>query len=279
MEVFTTRAALAEYLNRHRSAGKTIGFAPTMGALHQGHLSLIATAARQTDLVVCSIFVNPTQFTESKDLENYPRPIESDKAKLAESRCDVLFLPAVDEMYGQDEKWHIDLGQLDRLLEGEMRPGHYQGVTQIVKKLFDAVKPDKAFFGQKDYQQVLVIQRMVDQLDIPVELVMCPIVREADGLAMSSRNIHLSTDEHQQALALSRSLNLAAAEFPQKSLAEIRNDALRFLNDSRGVDVEYFEICDSRTLEPAEADAKNGLVALVAARVGKTRLIDNIILR
>src|ERR1700748_298414 len=158
-----------------RSSGKSVGFVPTMGALHQGHLSLLALAQQQTDLVVCSIFVNPSQFNDPKDLEKYPRTIEADTALLEQVKCDVLFYPAVNEIYDDNEQWHLNIGEMEHLLEGKYRPGHYQGVTQVVYKLFNIVKPDKAYFGQKDYQQFLIIRKMVELLNIPVTLVMCPI--------------------------------------------------------------------------------------------------------
>ncbi|MGB4774102.1 MAG: pantoate--beta-alanine ligase, partial [Daejeonella sp.] len=190
MKIVTTRLALSEYLKQRKLEGNIIGLVPTMGALHDGHLSLIEIAKSKTDLVVCSIFVNPTQFTDLNDLKNYPRPVETDINKLEAISCDVLFLPEVEEMYNKDEIWQLDLGGLDQVLEGKIRPGHYQGVTQIVYKLFEIVKPDFAFFGQKDYQQFMVISKMVNLLNMPVKLVVCPIIREDDGLAMSSRNIH-----------------------------------------------------------------------------------------
>lgn len=279
MKIFTSRVALSEYLTKQKSFHKTIGFVPTMGALHEGHLSLIERARNENDLVVCSIFVNPTQFNDPKDLERYPRPIESDIAKLQSAHCDVLFLPEVEEMYAEDEKWSIDLHGLDLILEGKIRPGHYQGVTQIVKKLFDTVNPSKAFFGQKDYQQVMVIAEMVRQHQIPVQLVMCPIVRESDGLAMSSRNVYLSAAEHQQALVLSKALNLARELFADRSIAEIKEEVSRLVNNTPGVTLEYFEICDSQNLQPASAKNGHNLVALIAAKVGQIRLIDNVILQ
>ncbi len=250
-----------------------------MGALHQGHLSLIEIAARNTDCVVCSIFVNPTQFNDPEDLAKYPRPIDADIAMLEQVNCDVLFLPAVQEMYSGDEQWSIDLGYLERILEGRFRPGHYQGVTQIVKKLFDVVQPNKAFFGQKDFQQVKVIMKMVELYSMPVEIVMCPILREEDGLAMSSRNIHLSPSERVEALALSKTLNSTRENFAIKPISQLQQDAESFLQNSEGVELEYFEICNAETLMPAESKDEAGLVALVAAKVGRTRLIDNIIIK
>lgn len=279
LQIFYTRATLRTYLKEQQTLGRTIGFVPTMGALHEGHLSLIKLAAEQTDLVVCSIFVNPTQFNDPKDLEKYPRPVESDIQKLEQSPCDVLFMPQVEEMYQADEKWQLELDGLDEILEGEHRPGHYQGVTQIVKKLFDAVAPDLAFFGQKDFQQFLVIAKMVEKLGLPVKLVMCPIIRESDGLAMSSRNIHLSVQERTAALAISRTLFWMKEQLDKMPLIEIKEQAAARLAQSPGLTLEYLEICDTEHLHPINSENAEKMVALVAAKVGQTRLIDNILLK
>lgn len=280
MKLFTTARDLTQYLEQERAFGKKIGFVPTMGALHAGHLSLIGLARERTEVVVASIFVNPTQFNDPADLEKYPRPKEQDIQKLTQAQCDVLFMPEVGEMYSQaDEHWNLDLKGLDKILEGKSRAGHYQGVTQIVKKLFDLVDPDFAFFGQKDYQQFRVVEEMVNQFKLKTQLVMCPIIREDDGLAMSSRNIHLSPEEHRNALALSRVLRQALAAFDDRPLQEIREDAIIELTSSPGITLEYFEICDGATLAPVDTKEAESIVALVAARVGQTRLIDNIILK
>jgi len=279
LKIFTTRVALSGYISEQKAGGKSVGLVPTMGALHAGHLSLISEARKACDLVVCSIFVNPTQFNDPNDLAKYPRPIEADVEMLKQAGCDVLFMPEVSEMYIEGESWHINLNGLDNILEGKIRPGHYQGVTQIVKKLFDTVMPDKAFFGQKDYQQVKIITELVRQHEIPVQLIMCPIIREDDGLAMSSRNVHLSADEHQRALVLSRALKLAGDIFPNKPIAEVKKEVSQFVNQISGVDLEYFEICDQETLQPVAVKNGRPLVALIAAKVGQIRLIDNVILR
>jgi len=279
LKIFTLKQDLSAYLLDLKSQGDTVGFVPTMGALHQGHLSLIDIARASCDTVVCSIFVNPTQFNDPKDLEKYPRPVEADIEKLKTEGCDVLFLPSTDEMYAANETWHIDLGYLENILEGEFRPGHYQGVTQIVKKLFDVVTPDKAFFGQKDYQQVMVINKMVEIFKMPVEIIMCPILREADGLAMSSRNIHLSATERKQSLALSQSLLDAKRNFTMSTLEALEQHSAAFLENKEGIKLEYFKICNANTLLPAKSKDEDGLVALGAAKVGATRLIDNIIIK
>ncbi len=279
MKIFTTKKEVGDYLKQLQADGKKVGFVPTMGALHQGHLSLLAKAKQQSDVAVCSIFVNPTQFTDPKDLEKYPRPIEADISKLEQAGCDVLFNPPVSEMYSGLEEWHLDIGELEHLLEGKFRPGHYQGVTQVVNKLFSIINPDVAFFGQKDYQQVMVINRMVELLKLPVKIVMCAIERETDGLAMSSRNIHLSATDRQHALVLYRALQQAKAKYAAgHSLKDIEQQASAIISHEPDTQLEYFEIADGQTLQPATAQSKS-LVALVAARVSHTRLIDNVIIQ
>lgn len=281
MEVFTTKEALKAYLKPLQSAGKKIGIVPTMGALHNGHISLVDLAKAHADTIICSIFVNPTQFTDPKDLEKYPRPIEHDLAMLKDAGCDGVFMPDVKEMYpsGADEDWHIDLGEAEFLLEGEFRKGHYQGVTQIVKKLFDAVEPDIAMFGQKDFQQVLMIKTMVAHLKLPVSIVICPIIREDDGLAMSSRNIHLTAEDRKNALVLSKSLQYVIDNFNSFSLTELEEKAKSFYKNISGVELDYFTIANGNTLKPAKSKDENSLVTLVAAKVGATRLIDNMIIK
>lgn len=279
MKIFTTKHEVEQYLQQLQAAGQSIGFVPTMGALHQGHLSLIAQAKQQAGVVVCSIFVNPTQFTDPNDLEKYPRPIEADIEKLEQAKCDVLFNPPVSEMYAGNESWHLNIGELEHLLEGRFRPGHYQGVMQVVHKLFSIVKPNLAFFGQKDFQQVMVIGKMVSLLNMPVKLVMCPIEREADGLAMSSRNIHLTADDRHHALVLSKALQQAKAEFnSNQSLNAVKEHAENLISSEPGTQLEYFEIADGENLHTATLNSSS-IVALVAARVGSTRLIDNVIIR
>jgi len=276
LKVFKLKAELQQYLETLRNQGKTIALVPTMGALHQGHISLLAQARQNADVVVSSIFVNPTQFTDPKDLEKYPRPIEQDIQKLEQAGCDILFNPEVNEMYVADEQWHLDIGELEFLLEGEFRPGHYQGVTQVVFKLFDIVKPNIALFGQKDYQQYLVIQQMVNLLDLPEKLLMCPILRDDDGLAMSSRNIHLSAEERSNALVLSKALFWLKDHFNRNDISGTQEQAANIIKQQAGVELEYLAVADGETLLPATSQSK-AIVALVAARVSKTRLIDNVI--
>ncbi|MDB5005770.1 MAG: pantoate--beta-alanine ligase [Mucilaginibacter sp.] len=256
---------------------KTIGFVPTMGALHQGHLSLIELSQQYSDEIVCSIFVNPSQFNDPADLEKYPRTIAADINLLEQVNCDVLFNPPVSEIYDGNEHWHLNLGELENLLEGKFRPGHYQGVTQVVYKLFNIVKPDTAFFGQKDYQQFLVISKMVELLNMPVKLVMCPIKRDSDGLAMSSRNIHLTQTDRQHALVLSKTLNWVKDNFEKDNISRLKKEAELMISAEPDVELDYFEIADGDTLHPAD-DTSIKTVALVAAKVGATRLIDNVML-
>ncbi|WP_412466993.1 pantoate--beta-alanine ligase [Pedobacter sp. KLB.chiD] len=281
MEIFKTKAALKAFLQPLKASAKKIALVPTMGALHNGHISLIKLAQQNADIIICSIFVNPTQFTDPKDLEKYPRPIEHDLAMLADAGCNAVFMPNVEEMYptGADEAWHIDLGKAEFLLEGEFRKGHYQGVTQIVKKLFDAVEPDVAMFGQKDFQQVLMIRNMLAYFKLPIIIITCPIIREDDGLAMSSRNIHLSAVDRKHSLVLSRSLQFVIDHFNEYSLRELESKAKAFYHNIDGVELDYFTIANGNTLEPAKSKDEDNLVVLVAAKVGSTRLIDNMIIK
>ncbi len=278
LKVINTIAALKMLLQPIKSAQQKIALVPTMGALHKGHVSLVKIAMQHADVVVCSIFVNPTQFTDPKDLEKYPRPLEHDIKMLEESGCDYVFMPAVSEMYPAPENWHIDLGPAEFLLEGEFRKGHYQGVTQIVKKLFDAVEPDVAFFGQKDFQQVLMIENMVAHFKLPIEIVSCPIIREDDGLAMSSRNIHLSPADRKNSLVLSESLAYVKAHFEEESIEQLLAKAKEIINNTPGVELDYFTIANGKTLMPETDKSAENIVALVAAKVGETRLIDNMLL-
>lgn len=275
MKIFTTKKEIAGYFAN--KDGKVVGLVATMGALHPGHISLIKQAQQSSTEVICSIFVNPTQFNDPKDLEKYPRPIAADISMLEQVGCDILFNPPVNEIYDDNEKWHLDIGDLEHLLEGKFRPGHYQGVTQVVYKLFNIIKPDVAFFGQKDYQQFMVISKMVQLLNLPVKLVMCPIQRESDGLAMSSRNIHLTPEDRKNALILSKTLNWVKNNFDAGNIPVIQQQAEQMLNNQPGIEPEYFEIVDGETLHTATAATQN-IVALVAARAGKTRLIDNMLM-
>lgn len=281
MEIVHTISAFKQLLKPLKKEKLKIALVPTMGALHKGHLSLIEIAKDSADIVVCSIFVNPTQFTDPKDLERYPRPLEHDIKMLTDAGCNMVFMPTVKEMYPTfpvPEDWHLDLGPAEFLLEGEFRKGHYQGVTQIVKKLFDVVEPDIAFFGQKDFQQVLMIRNMVKHFQMPLEIVSCPIIREDDGLAMSSRNIHLSPFDRENSLVLNKALQFVSDNFEKLDLEELLAKAKTMINDTPGVELDYFTIADSESLLPVADKKAHNSVVLVAAKVGQTRLIDNMIL-
>ncbi|RYY06628.1 MAG: pantoate--beta-alanine ligase [Sphingobacteriaceae bacterium] len=278
MKIIKTIADLQNQLQQQQNGSKRVALVPTMGALHSGHLSLIALAKAQAEIVVCSVFVNPTQFTDARDLERYPRPVEADLAKLEQADCDVVFMPEAQEMYPQKEHWHLDIGAIENRLEGRFRPGHYQGVMQIVYKLFMAVKPDLAFFGQKDFQQVRVIEKMTELKNLPVKIVMCPIIRDADGLAMSSRNIHLTAEESKHALILSWALSQLKKSFIKEASEELCKEAIELINIEPMVQLDYLEIVNTQDLDSDITDPDKGIIALVAAKVGQTRLIDNMIL-
>ncbi len=279
METVNTKLSLSQLLEPHRTERRQVAFVPTMGALHDGHLALVAHAKQLADVVVCSIFVNPTQFNDPKDLEKYPRPIEHDIKLLQLADCDILFHPSVDEMYGAGERWNLPLGHLEEVLEGLHRPGHFQGVTQILKKLFDAVQPDIACFGQKDFQQYKVVEYMVNQLKLPLALELCPTVRESGGLAMSSRNVRLTDAGREQALQLYKTLQQTKADLHRKSLDSLCTDAIKTLEGSPGIDVEYFAIFHADNFTPAnETSKERPLVALAAIWVDGVRLIDNLFL-
>ncbi|HEY4899273.1 MAG TPA: pantoate--beta-alanine ligase [Terriglobales bacterium] len=258
---------------------KRLGFVPTMGALHAGHLLLVRESKSQCDVTAVSIFVNPLQFGPTEDFAKYPRTLERDATMLQEQGVDLLFVPSVAEMYPADAKTNVEVVDLSSRLDGASRPGHFRGVTTVVCKLFEIVRPDRAFFGQKDAAQVAVLRKMVRDLDMDVEIVVCPIVREPDGLAMSSRNAYLNPARRQQALVLSRSLQqvksaVGVGERDAQKLAEI---GMRIIAAEPGAKLDYFAIVDADTLEPVATVSRGTLVA-VAAWVGTTRLIDNILL-
>ena len=262
-----------------RRAGKRLGFVPTMGALHQGHISLVRAARMSSDVVAASIFVNPTQFGPNEDLANYPRSFDRDRDMLEREGVELLFAPTAEEMYpGGTVTWVTVEGLSDKL-DGRSRPGHFRGVTTVVAKLFHAVEPDAAFFGQKDAAQVAVIRRMVRDLNMAVEIVVCPIVREADGLAMSSRNAYLTPEQRKQALVLHRSLMRVKklAEGGEQNTSRLLAAGREEFAQDNSVRLDYFEIVDPGTLDPVETVSGSALVA-VAAYLGSTRLIDNILL-
>ena len=257
-----------------------IGFVPTMGALHAGHISLIKESKKQCQKTICSIFVNPTQFNDKKDLERYPRTEKEDVALLTEAECDLVFIPEVNEMYPEKDERTFDFGHLDKVLDGAARPGHFNGVGQIVSKLFDVVKPHKAFFGIKDYQQVLIIRELVRQMKTTIEIVACPISREKDGLAMSSRNTLLTTQERQMASLIPKVMqsipSLKAAGY---SFTEIRQQVVTKFSGN-GYRLDYFIICDANSLvEDEDFTSTHQQVVLIACFVGPIRLIDNLLIQ
>ncbi len=260
-------------------AGKRLGLVPTMGALHEGHLSLMREAKSQCDVTAVSIFVNPLQFGPKEDFAKYPRALEHDAALLQELGVDLLFVPSLAEMYPPGAKTNVEVGDLSGRLDGGSRPGHFRGVTTVVCKLFEIVRPDRAFFGQKDAAQVAVLRKMVRDLDMDVEIVVCPIVRESDGLAMSSRNAYLNAEQRRQALALSRSLQQvkSAVDAGERDAEKLAGIGIQTITSEPGVRLDYFAIVDPDMLDPVAAVSSGTLVA-VAAWVGTTRLIDNVVL-
>ena len=279
MEIISTVAGLREAVAKAKAESLTVGLVPTMGALHAGHISLIERARKECGFVVVSVFVNPTQFNNQNDLLTYPRTVEADCEKLTEAGVDVAFVPTVEEVYPEPDTRVFDLVPVAEVMEGAMRPGHFNGVAQVVSKLFDFVRPDKAYFGEKDFQQIAVIRRMAELEGFDIDIVACPIKREADGLAMSSRNVRLTPQ--QRAIApeihqvLTDNADLALQRIDIETLKEM---VVTELNAIDGMEVEYYEIVDSVTLQPVETweDARHDLVGCVTVWLGDVRLIDNI---
>jgi pantoate--beta-alanine ligase len=276
MILFKEAGTLSEYLNQQRQEGKSIGFVPTMGALHPGHLSLIKKSKNDADLTVCSIFVNPTQFNNADDFQKYPITVEKDIEQLTTTGCDVLFLPSVNEIYPPSyHARHYELGTLETVLEGHFRPGHFQGVCQVVDRLLEIVNPSFLYLGQKDYQQCQVVQQLLQQTGrTSITLVIAPTIREKDGLAMSSRNLRLSEEQRAKAPAIYEALRIAQEKFHTVPVAQIQQDASEQLT-TKGFRVDYFEIVDATTLLPLNGDAQPA-VAVVAAYLDDIRLIDNL---
>ena len=254
-----------------------IGFVPTMGALHKGHISLIEQSKKACAITVCSIFVNPNQFNDKADLARYPRTPEADIKMLEDAGCDILFMPSVEEIYPKADTRVFDFGVVDKVLDGAHRPGHFNGVGQVVSRLFEIVKPHKAFFGLKDYQQVLVIKKMVEQLKLNVEIVACDILRESDGLAMSSRNTLLSADERKAASLIPRIMQEARALSKTMPLTEVKAKLLTEVSTNPILKADYIEFCDADTLQSvSEIKPNQKIICLVAIFSGKIRLIDNL---
>lgn len=268
-------------LKEERRRGKSIGFVPTMGYLHEGHLTLMREAKKRADIVVASIFINPTQFGPNEDLDKYPRNIERDRQMAGEAGVDHLFVPTVDEIYPEGYATYVNVGGgLDGVLCGKNRPGHFRGVATVVAKLLNIVQPDIAFFGEKDWQQLTIIKRMVCDLNIDVEIAQVPTVREKDGLAMSSRNSYLSPQERETALVISRALKQARdmARSGENDAQKIMASLRQMIAEQELIELDYLEICDPVSLNPVE-DIKGDALVAIAARAGSTRLIDNTIIR
>ena len=279
MKLIKTSRELTEFRNFLSEENKTVGFVPTMGALHKGHLSLVEKAEKETDSVIVSIFVNPTQFNDPEDLRNYPSNIGNDLELLRPYRkIDAVFAPSASEMYPVPDTRIFDFGHVDKVMEGSSRKGHFNGVAQIVSKLLSLVKPQKAFFGQKDFQQLVIIKHLVKKLNIGVEIISCPIIRESDGLAMSSRNQLLSPDERKHAALISETLFEAKSKAAEMGVENIKEWLTFTLNSDPLMCVEYFEIVDSVELKSVKSwDQPVVKVGCVAVRLGKIRLIDNLI--
>jgi pantoate--beta-alanine ligase len=264
-------------LNIKLEEGLSIGFVPTMGALHQGHLSLVEMACLQTGFVVVSIFVNPTQFNDKGDLERYPRDLQKDVDLLSTTSCALVFAPDVDEIYPEPDTRQFNFGLIEQVMEGKFRPGHFNGVAQVVSRLFEIVKPHKAYFGQKDFQQLAIISEMVRKLNIPVEIIACPIVREAGGLAMSSRNMLLSVEQRKNAELISATLFEAVNKKGELTVNDLCNWVINRINENEFLNTEYFEIVDSVTLQPVKDwDEPGTKIGCIAVHCGKIRLIDNV---
>ncbi len=277
MTIIETVVLLQEELSKYRDTGKTIGFVPTMGALHEGHATLVKQCVRENDVTVVSVFVNPTQFNNPDDLRLYPRTPEEDWQLLESIGSDIVFAPTVEEMYPEPDSRQFDFGELDKVMEGAFRPGHFNGVAQVVSKLFEIVQPHVAYFGEKDFQQLAIVKKMVQQLKLPVKVMGVPTVREANGLALSSRNQRLSDEERENASAIYRILRESTSLMSQKSPNQISSWVKEAINNVTGLRVEYFAIADAYSLQPIsnwkEADEVIGCTAVYC---GDVRLIDNI---
>jgi pantoate--beta-alanine ligase len=280
MILFKTITQLAAYIAEKKKIGNTIGFAPTMGALHNGHISLITNSKQGNNITVCSIFVNPTQFNQAKDFEKYPITIEKDIDMLEKNGCDILFLPSVKEIYtdGITQQPHYDLGYLETVLEGKYRQGHFQGVCQVVNRLLQIVQPHNLYLGQKDYQQCMVIKKLIELAHLKINIIICTTLRENDGLAMSSRNMRLNEQERKMAVKISETLSFIKKEIKPGYLQDLKERANQYLT-TENFKVDYVEIANASDLTILENwDGKQKLVALAAAYLNEVRLIDNMLL-
>jgi pantoate--beta-alanine ligase len=277
MKIFSTIKEIKENLSLQKVSGKTIGFVPTMGALHKGHLSLIEYARKENDTTVCSIFINPIQFNNKEDYIKYPKSTESDILMLEKAGCDFLFMPEESEMYPDDKIITYELGSLDKNMEGAFRPGHFNGVAVIVKKLFDIIEPDRAYFGQKDFQQLAIIKYFVKQFKIPVQIIGCQTVRENDGLAMSSRNQRLTTEERVVAPLIYKTLIKVRSEAGSKDISTLKKMVEEEISKCSLMKLEYFDIVDAETLQIVHNIRNHkSVVGCIAVYLGNVRLIDNV---
>ena len=277
MKIVSSIKDLKNFLALEREKGKKVGLVPTMGALHAGHISLVKRCVAENDICVVSDFVNPTQFNDKHDLETYPRTLDADCALLEPVGCDYVFAPSVAEMYPEPDTRVFNLGPVAEVMEGPRRPGHFNGVAQVVSKLFYKVEPDNAYFGEKDFQQIAVIREMVRQLNLPVHIVDCPIQREADGLALSSRNTRLTPEQRQKAPVIARTLKESTTFVPAKSVQEVIDYVVNTINQVPEMEVEYFEIVDGNTMQPIQNWSDTTYpVGCITVYCGEVRLIDNI---
>lgn len=277
MKVIKTVKELQTEIAAMKKSGLSVGLVPTMGALHAGHISLVKRSVGENDVTVVSIFVNPTQFNDKNDLLKYPRTLEADCQLLQQAGVAIAFAPSVEEVYPEPDTRSFSYAPLDTVMEGAFRPGHFNGVCQVVSKLFDMVKPDKAYFGEKDFQQLAIIREMTRQLELPLEIVGCPIMRESDGLAMSSRNTRLSEPERETALNISRVLFESQRYAITHSLLETKSFVEQGIAAVEGLKLEYYEIVDARTMQTVQSwDEAEGIVGCITVFCGEVRLIDNI---
>lgn len=277
MIITRTKKELKRYLNLVKNAGKTIGFIPTMGALHKGHLSLIKCSDNENNFTLVSIFVNPTQFNNPDDLNKYPRNEDIDLDLLLHKSCDIVFIPEIDEMYPEKDKRKFDFNGIDKVMEGKYREGHFNGVAQIVSKLFEIIRPDKAYFGRKDFQQVAIIKYLNSNYlsDLKIEIVSCDTIREDDGLAMSSRNQLLNSSERESAALISKTLRKFVNEYTKYSVTEIKQKIIDEINSDKNLKVEYVDIVDNLSLQTVSEINPGETTVCVAVFDGKIRLIDN----
>jgi pantoate--beta-alanine ligase len=278
MDVITSSSQLSDKIRLFKLQGKVVGFVPTMGALHQGHLSLVNQAASCCDVVVVSIFVNPNQFNNTKDLELYPRDLKKDIELLKSTSCELLYAPSVKDIYPEPDSRIFNFGLLDKVMEGRFRPGHFNGVAQVVSRLFNIVEADKAFFGEKDFQQLAIVREMTKQLNLSVQIVGLPTVREDDKLAMSSRNTLLSPDFRKKAPIIAHSLFDSCNFAKSNGVNETIKFVINSINNSSELEVEYFEIVDGNTLQPIQNWTDSDyVVGCIAVYAGEIRLIDNVV--